>query len=879
MEAMLILVFLVFVILLLAATSKSQRHLFDIHSELGGLRDDLREFLTQSRLEIRQLRAAPVLPSPLPAQAAPPPPAPTPEPPQPKPAPVPTPPAPKPELRPSPLPELPKPKPAPLPELPKPEPLPAPVPTLEPEPESPDKRVPTPKPEEPKPLAALPLNKAPLPVPNPPVSMRHSDRPQAPVPEPVRTPPPPPPPPMPPEEPRPGFFERHRDLEKFIGENLISKIGIAILVIGIGFFVKYAIDQNWIRPAGRVAIGMLCGGILIGLAHRLQKAYKAFSSVLVGGGLAVCYYTIALGYQDYGLMSQPVAFGIMAALTAFAAVLSLLYDRQEVAIIAMAGGFTAPFLVSNGSGNYAVLFSYLLLLNTGLLIIAYRKAWRLLNGLAFGLTTILFGGWLATLDAGTAARVYRGGFFFAAAFYLLFLAINLAHNVSRRKTFIVSDFSILLATTGLFFGGGVYMLEQGGWSGGKGIFAIALAVLNFGLTSFLVRRGRVDKSILYLFIGITLSFVSMAAPLQLSGHSITLFWAAETVVLLWLYMRTRYSILRIGFCIVWVAAWISLLMDWNLYFFSIDKFPVVLNRGFLTSMYVAAAHVVMYTLCRRQTRNPGVMQAPVYVAPLAGTLAIVLCYITGYTEIWLQFSARASNHYVLTQYLLGYSLAFVVALDLLRKRAVPGLKSALMMVFLGIGILAYLACCVNVYHVQLSLWQSYGRFSHFGVHWIAAALALYMSLRLLKMLREGPLKEASAGLNVAAAVFGLLFVSVETGMLIRVLVAGDLSQIHTIDDNYVRIGLPIVWGVYSFFLMWQGMRHRDKVLRITSLSIFSITLLKLFLVDIRMLGPGGKIAAFCSLGVLLLVVSFMYQRLRRLLIADKPHGENEADPE
>ncbi|MES1159235.1 MAG: DUF2339 domain-containing protein, partial [Bacteroidota bacterium] len=167
--------------------------------------------------------------------------------------------------------------------------------------------------------------------------------------------------------PSPGFFERHPDLEKFIGENLVSKIGIAVLVLAIGFFVKYAIDNDWIGPIGRVGIGLLCGAILVGLAHLLRNNYKAFSSVLVGGGLAVFYFTIALAFHEYHLFGQALSFIIMLVITVFAVALSLLYDRQELAIIALAGGFITPFLVSNGSGNYKILFSYLLILNTGLL--------------------------------------------------------------------------------------------------------------------------------------------------------------------------------------------------------------------------------------------------------------------------------------------------------------------------------------------------------------------------------------------------------------------------------------------------------------------------------------------------------------------------------
>ncbi len=201
--------------------------------------------------------------------------------------------------------------------------------------------------------------------------------------EPFRPVPRPAPRPTPPRSPEPPT-----DWEKFIGENLISKIGIAILVLAIGFFVKYAIDNDWIGPVGRVGIGLLCGGILIGVAHRLRNHYKAFSSVLIGGGLAVLYFTIALAYHQYHLLGQTTAFVIMLVITAFSVLLSLLYNREELAIIALVGGFVTPFLVSNGNGDYQVLFTYLLILNTGLLVIAYYKAWRLLNGLAFGFTVV-----------------------------------------------------------------------------------------------------------------------------------------------------------------------------------------------------------------------------------------------------------------------------------------------------------------------------------------------------------------------------------------------------------------------------------------------------------------------------------------------------------
>jgi uncharacterized membrane protein len=234
-----------------------------------------------------------------------------------------------------------------------------------------------------------------------------------------------------PPPPKPSFFERNPDLEKFIGENLISKIGIGILVLAIGFFVKYAIDNNWIGEVGRVCVGLLCGGILVGLAHKLRNSYKSFSSVLIGGGMAVFYFTITLAYHNFHLFGQTASFVILIAITAFAVALSLLYDRQELAIISLVGGFSAPFLVSDGSGHYQTLFIYLIILNAGLLILAYNKAWRLLNLLAFIFTVVIFGGWLFTNEE--AAITYRIRLYLCNHFLPVVLCHQYCQQYKRKQ--------------------------------------------------------------------------------------------------------------------------------------------------------------------------------------------------------------------------------------------------------------------------------------------------------------------------------------------------------------------------------------------------------------------------------------------------------------
>ena len=111
----------------------------------------------------------------------------------------------------------------------------------------------------------------------------------------------------------------------------------------------------------------------------------------------------------------------------------------------------------------------------------------------------------------------------------------------------------------------------------------------------------------------------------------------------------------------------------------------------------------------------------------------------------------------------------------------------------------------------------------------------------------------------------LVFFSIECRHLYVSLLAQS-TNLNTITTQYLKAGLTIIWALFSFVIMWLGMKYKNKSLRIISLSIFSAALLKLFLFDIRNISEGGKIAAFIMLGILLLVISFMYQRLKKIII-------------
>ncbi len=662
------------------------------------------------------------------------------------------------------------------------------------------------------------------------------------------------------------------DLEKFIGENLLNKIGISVLVLGIAFFVKYAIDKNWIREWGRVAIGIGCGTLLIGIAHRLKNNYRSFSSVLVGGGLAVFYFTIAFAFHQYKLIGQTPAFIIMIIITAFAVLLSLLYDKLEVAVLAAIGGFITPFLVSNGSGNYVILFTYLVTLNIGLLALSYFKKWPLINILSLFFTVIIYGTWmLQTFEFSGNTPPYASALLFATIFFLLFLVMNMIHNIRYQKPFRAFDFFILLLINLCYYSAGMAILSQ--WYNGdyKGLFTIGMSAVNFTLAFYFFKTKKADNNLLYLLIGLTLTFISLAAPVQLHGHAITLFWSAETVLLYWLYQQSGIRIFKYSSALVMVLMLGSLFIDWNkAYILEGYHLPLIFTgmQGFITNLTVTVSFVCYYFLLRKEKEQrvylTGIPLNTMQTAML--TSAVVLLYITCIFSVNLYFSDQPDYARVNPYHLLITNLLTIVIIQLLQKFNPKSVLFQLAMIFFC--YVAFIHSIGWVYELRDLTLKGQYPYTHYILHWVADIGMLFLFWKAIGLFRtNGSLQPKIKGATWVICISLMLFLSLECQHL-YVSVGYHNNNISYIQQQFQKAGLTILWGICSFMMMWLGMKYKYKTLRIISLSLFSMALLKLFLFDIRNISEGGKIAAFIMLGILLLTISFMYQKLKKIIIDD-----------
>lgn len=678
------------------------------------------------------------------------------------------------------------------------------------------------------------------------------------------------------EEPKDAWFRKNSDWERFIGENLANKIGIAVLVLGISFFVKYAIDKDWINETGRVLIGLVSGGILIGLAHYIRNNYRSFSSVLVGGGLTVFYFTIAFAFHEYHLIGQKAAFFIMVIISAFAVLLSLYYKRQELAILATIGGFITPFLVSTGENNYVVLFTYLCILNAGMMVLAWFKRWVAINIICLFFTMLIYGGWL--LDHAVFNYrdpfPYRNALLFATLFYILFVIMSIINNLRMNRKFNAFDFILLLSTNFLYYAAGIVTLTYSSNENSQGIFTASLGLLNLGLAAVFYRKKNVDRSFVSLLIGLAITFISLTAPVHFEGNHITLFWAAEMVVLFWLYQRSGIKQLKAASLIIFLLMIISLLLTWTDVYFTLgDPIPIIVNKGFITTWVCAIAMYIYYGLLRKEQSEEyiGIVITSKAVKNILLVGSLALAYIAGVMEIHYQFNTRFSEPYLAVPYHEVYTFATAILLLQVFRRS--DFFVLMKFIFTAFCLSMYLIHISQNYSLSLDL-LSGNNGTLFIAHWVAAALLFWLLLDLVRYfvkLQNSKWESYKPAFTWTASASIVILLSIEMRHVI-LWVFMDMNEMDWWENLYFKPALTILWSVCSFAMMWLGMKYGFRTLRIISLTLFTITLVKLFSYDIVKIPPGGKIAAFILLGILLLTVSFMYQRLKKIIIDDKTGG-------
>jgi uncharacterized membrane protein len=377
------------------------------------------------------------------------------------------------------------------------------------------------------------------------------------------------PPPLPVPSAPPPFTEVAAEpaLESRFGLGWMNRVAVVTLIFGVGFLFKYAVDNQWIGPGMRVALGVAAATLSLFLGEWiLLRGHKVFARGLTGLGLALLYLSFYAGFGFYHLLPQSSAFLLMFLTTCAAAALALHYDSRAVALLGLVGGYLTPVLLSTGANRMWVLAGYTLLLNLGALGMGRVKRWPALEYLAWVGTATLYMGWSSEW---LADDTRMAAFEWLSIIFVVFFAASVAG----------ARLWLLAVNTGVYFVGSYDLLDRQ-YHEGMGAFALVLALLHGGVAAA-VWGKRKELGQLAATMGVAL--VTLAIPLQLVGFRITILWSLEAAVLAWLAGR-----FLVGAWALFGLVFVRLLtLDSRIY-----AMDALVNRRFLTFAVAAVSLLV-----------------------------------------------------------------------------------------------------------------------------------------------------------------------------------------------------------------------------------------------------------------------------------------------
>jgi uncharacterized membrane protein len=311
-------------------------------------------------------------------------------------------------------------------------------------------------------------------------------------------------------------------------------------------------------------------------------------------------------------------------------------------VLGLIGGFLTPILLSTGVDNETGLFSYIALLNAGVLALAYSKQWRSLNYMAFIGTVLMFAAWYG--EWYRADKLWTT-IFFLTLFFMMFALLAVLYNVVNRRPTQWADLAMVFANALLYFGTSYELLDDS-YHSVLGLFAILVAAFYLGLGYFTNRRDHEDSLLVFTFLGLGLLFSVLAVPIQFDQHWVTIGWAIEGAIMTWIGLRANDRSSRYAALVVFAIAlshWV--VIDAHDFAYAAGgHFVPLLNQRALSAAALVAALAAAAVFYKRHGEK--VEEQSNFVGLLilaANALAVALLSIDA-NDYFEQRKALASGH-------------------------------------------------------------------------------------------------------------------------------------------------------------------------------------------------------------------------------------------
>jgi len=607
-----------------------------------------------------------------------------------------------------------------------------------------------------------------------------------------------------------------KSFEEDVGKKWFARIGILALVIGLGFFIKYAIDMHWINHLTRIILAVTFGIALVVFGEIISRKekYAVWAKTLVGGGLAIMYFAIYAAYQftDYREaigITQPVDIFLLSLVVIFAILLSLKDDSQVVA----AEAFFLGYLVSLLSNNYGLMnLVYGLILTIGLVIVVSYKKWP-----AIGI-----GGLVASYLFYLLWRVHNNNFAYSSIILIsYFIAFTFQSVFLLKNKEILRQNIALTLTNSLLFFALYYHQINSSYPKFVGLFALIFSILHFIEYGLLREQKNIATTYLYL----ALLYITLAIPIQLNREWITIVWALEALLLTILSFKTGIRALRISSYAVGIFVALKTLAYDSIFLHGLDFANILKSTRMFSFLVTIACFYLIYWAMKinRKLLSKDENVIPIVYSWFAtGFFLLVIFLELSKYSIWVSFTLAV--------------LAILYILISRMKVKEFQYQSIAISAVLFLKILFYDSWKLTKFSA-IHILQSSRLFA-----FVSAILAFYFISFYIEKNNKGKIRES--------VIFDLY--SYGGTFLTFLLIMIEMKEF------WISIG----WSILALILTASGFIFRKKQLRIQGLILFSITIFKVFIYDIRGLETIYRTISYIVLGVILLLVSFIYTKYK-----------------
>ena len=653
---------------------------------------------------------------------------------------------------------------------------------------------------------------------------------------------------------------KQNQIEMKIGLNWINKIGIILILLGVSAAAKYTYS-TWFNEYMKGISFFVLGGGLLGIGEwAYRKNKKPFATGLLGGGISVLYGAIFYSYFLLEIINLTTGLLLSVIITLLSIILSLRYQSRTICSLGLIGGyfpfFSYVFVYGLSGNNYYIAMGYLFLLNLSVLLISLWKKWNITNYISFlfHFPSLFF----LVLNAPDQLI----GIAYSLLTFLMYLGITLTYSFRKNKALNKLDV-ILLAMNTFFSFGVIYLLfDKAGLGEYQGLLALIFSLVFIGLGQFVEKIMRDEKPTMILFYATSLTFAILMIPLQFGVQWLAFGWFIEGAVLILSGYRIKQRLMEAA--------------GWGLFLFSILVFyifdslllqlfgPAVRYFDFKYAVITVGMLFVMYFYLKERAKNND------YSYSIAGNhiryfkywVLLNLWFYSLYTgtkiyDYWVPIRNAHYDFYRLTivaliTFAIGY---FLAKFPLLQDRIVRYYR----MLLYAVGNLTFLYVTVFI-PVLAPVYAD-----NVVYEYMALGILIVFNIFVLINTRDLVLKllgRSYKNLEFYPVIIGLYLLGIITALLIVQFRLGDINLLFSI----VYLVLAIGFILYGFKQGFVYIRRMGLALSLMSTS-------KLFIFDLSFLEQGSKIFAYFSFGVLLLGISFIYQKVSNNIETNKKTGE------